>query len=266
MHPIERLRFVARASGAPQDVLVRETAAALASFANDPTALVTACQRVVARQITSGPVWWLCSRILTAPEPRSEAWTAVEEIEADRTPSELAASLPDDATVCILGWPALVADGLRRRGDLEVLVVDALGEGGQCARRLQADDVDAEMVPLSGLGAAAAASDVLLVEPSALGPSGGLAVAGSRAAAAVAHVAELQVWVVAGVGRLLPERVWDALLRRYDVTGEPWDADDEVVPLSLVDRVVGPLGIEEPAAAMRRVDCPIAPELFRDPV
>ena len=37
MHPIERLRYVARASGADQAVLVRETAQALAAFRDDPS-------------------------------------------------------------------------------------------------------------------------------------------------------------------------------------------------------------------------------------
>ena len=44
MHPIERLRYVARSSGAPQAVLVRETASALGSLAFDPAGLVTACR------------------------------------------------------------------------------------------------------------------------------------------------------------------------------------------------------------------------------
>jgi len=41
MHPIERLRYVARASGAPQDVLVQETARALASFSGDPHSVIS---------------------------------------------------------------------------------------------------------------------------------------------------------------------------------------------------------------------------------
>ena len=73
MHPIERLRYVARASGADQAVLVRETAGALAAFADDPAGLVTACRRIVSRHPGSGPLWWLCSRVLTATEPMREA-------------------------------------------------------------------------------------------------------------------------------------------------------------------------------------------------
>ena len=55
MHPIERLRYVARASGADQAMLVRETAGALAAFADDPAGLVTACRRIVVPPPGVGP-------------------------------------------------------------------------------------------------------------------------------------------------------------------------------------------------------------------
>jgi len=103
----------------------------------------------------------------------------------------------------------------------------------------------------------------LLLEASAVGPAGFVGIAGSRAAAAVAHHARVPVWLVAGVGRLLPGRMWDALTVRLDEAAEPWDAPDEVVPLDLVDLVVGPGGPEPPTDALRRTDCPVAPELFR---
>jgi hypothetical protein len=35
------------------------------------------------------------------------------------------------------------------------------------------------------------------------------------------------------------------------------------MPLDLVDRLCGPAGPEPVAAGLRRVDCPITPELFR---
>ena len=54
---LERLRYVARSSGAPQEVLVRETAAALASLGFDPPGLVTACRRILDRHPLSGPLW-----------------------------------------------------------------------------------------------------------------------------------------------------------------------------------------------------------------
>ena len=263
MHPIERLRYVARSSGAPQDLLVAETAGALLSFRDDPTALVTACRRIVSRQLTSGALWWLCSRILCAPDPVAEARAAVEEIEADATARHLALALPDGATVAVLGWQSLVATALTHRGDVEVLVIDTLGEAASFVRHLDGRDIDAVDVPLSGLGAAVAASDLVVCEASAAGPTAFLAVAGTRAACAVARTAEVPMWLAVGVGRLLPTRVWEALESRLDLEDEPWDADDEVVPLSLVDAVIGPTGTVSPDDLGAHVACPIAPELFK---
>lgn len=264
MHPIERLRYVARASGVPAAAIVQETAAALASFGDDPHALITACQRVIARQPSSAPLVWFAARVVTAADPAAEIWEAAGELHADRTPAALATALPDDATICLLGWPDLTGDALPRRGDLEVLVVDVLGEGTGLTRRLWQSDVDAVDVPLSGLGAAVAASDLVVLEAGAIAPGEFLAVSGSRAAASVARLAGVPVWLVGGVGRQLPQRMWDGMRQRLEAGGdEPWDADDEIVPLDLVDRIAGPDGVHEVAAALRLTDCPIAPELFR---
>jgi hypothetical protein len=263
MHPIERLRYVARASGVPQRVIVSETASALASFSSDPQGLVTACRRIVSRQPTSGPLLWLGARVLTAGDPRAEIWEAAGEVQADSTAAELAHALPQDAVVTVLGWPDEISEALPRRGDAQVFVVDTLHEGSGFVSRLLHADVEATDVPLSGLGAAVAHSSLVLLESPAIGPEQFLAVAGSRAAAAVARHAGIPVWLVGGVGRLLPTRMWDGLARRVDAIADPWDASDELVPLELVDRIVGPRGPEPVAEALRRTDCPIAPELFK---
>jgi hypothetical protein len=263
VHPIERLRYVARASGADQALLVRETAHALAAFHDDPAGLVAAVRRIVDRHPTSGPLWCLCARVLTAPDAYAEAWRAVDEIDDDPTSTELAYALPPDATVCVVGWPEIVGDALPRRGDVDVLAVDALGEGSGLVRRLAAAGLDAVDVPSSGLAAAVACSDVLLLEAVAAGPPGFIAVSGSLAAAAVARHAEVPVWAAVGVGRLMPPFMWDALSDRQATRpADPWDLDEEVVPFELVDRVCGPGGLEAPAEAVRRTDCPVAPELF----
>lgn len=266
MHPIERLRYVARASGAPQRVIVQETATALASFSSDPQALVTACRRIVARQPSSGPLVWFAARVLTAGDPSSEIWEAAGAVQADPTAAELAFKLPEDATVVVLGWPDEISAALPRRGDLEILVVDTLHEGGGFVGRLLYSDVEAVDVPFSGLGAAVAASSLVLLESSAIGPTEFLAVAGSRAAASVARHAGVPVWLVGGVGRLLPQRMWEGLRDRVVGHEDPWDADDEVVPLDLVDMIAGPSGPEPTADALRRTDCPVAPELFKGDV
>jgi hypothetical protein len=81
----------------------------------------------------------------------------------------------------------------------------------------------------------------------------------------VARHAGIPTWVVAGVGRVLPGRLWEAMVRRLDDEADPWEAATEVVPLDLADRVVGPAGPQLPSEAVRRADCPIAPELLRIP-
>jgi hypothetical protein len=264
VHPIERLRFVARASGADQGLLVREAAGALAHFRADPQGLVTACRSVLARQPAVGGLWWLCARVLCASDPMVEAWAAADEIDDDPTARELGHLLADDATVCLIGWPELTAAGLCRRGDVSSLVVDALGEGRGLVRRLRDAGCDAHDVAPEGAAAAAAAADLVLLEAGAAGPGGFVAVPGSRAAAATAHHAGVPVWLVAGRGRMLPGPLWDALAAR--VTGPtPWAADDEVVPLDLVDRVVGPRGLLVPADAVATTDCPVVAELLSEP-
>lgn len=265
MHPIERLRYVARATGYPQSMIVGEAARALASFTSDPQGLVTACRRLVSRQPGSAPLVWLCARVLTAGDPRTEIRDALDELENDRTSTELAHAIHDEATVLVLGWPELASEALPRRGDLEVMVVDVHGEGSGLVQRLVQSDVDAIDVPLEGLGAAVAEADLVILEAAAVAPSEFLAVSGSRAAAAVARHGGTPVWLVAGVGRLLPERMW-LPVRQAVLTDETWDADEEAVPLDLVDRVVGPDGVREVVDALRRTDCPVAPELFKGSV
>ena len=93
MHPIERLRFVARATGAPPDDVVREAAASLAGFAGDPASLVTACRRLIDRHAANGPIWWLCARTLVAADPADEAWRCLDAYVADPTVTELAHAL-----------------------------------------------------------------------------------------------------------------------------------------------------------------------------
>lgn len=253
--------MVARVTGEDPGLVAREAAAALAAVSDDPRALVTACRRLVDRQPTSGPVWWLASRVLTAADPRAEAWRAAEELGADPTTGVLAAALPDDAAVVVLGWPEQAAGALRRRGDVQALVIDALGDGLAFSARLDRDGCECVLVPESGLGAAVAASDLVVLDASALGPDGFVAVTGSRAAASVAWTAEIPVWVVAGVGRVLPARLWESMTGALAADDEPWEAAWEVVPLALATMVVGPDGPAPATGAPDPATFAVAPEL-----
>lgn len=260
MHPIERLRYVARAGAVDPAVLVQESAAALAGLGDEPGDVLLSCRRLLARHPASGPLWSLCARMLVSNDFAAEGYRYAQVVDDDPTPRVLAGVLPDDGRVTVLGWPDLIGEALRRRGDLAVLVIDARGEGSSFARRLQAVDVEAELVDESGLGAAAAYSSVVVLETSAMGETGFLAVPGSLAAAAVARTYGIPVWVVAGEGRVLPRRLWEALLRHLPEV-EAWGAADELVPLELIDAVIRPSGAVDVAAALAAPDCPPVPEL-----
>lgn len=262
MHPIERLRYVARASGVDQRLLVSESAAALSDLGFDPQGMVTSCRRLIQKHPSAGALWWLSARLLTALDPMAEAWRCVEEIDDDPTALELRFALPDGARVLVLGWPELIADALARSGNIEVLAVDCAGEGHGLARRLRRSEIDVDVIPVAGLGAAAAAADVVLLDAWAMGPDGVLSMAGARAAASVAYVEQVPVWAVAGVGRVLPGGLWTALCEAV-ASEAPWNDEAEVLPLAVVTAVVGPAGLMAVEDAVASADCPAVPELLR---
>ena len=234
------------------------------SFANDPHALVTACRRMLDRQPGLATLWWLGARLLTAPDAAAEIRVVLDELAGDTTVHELEFALPVDASVCVIGWPDQVGEALLRRGDLHVFVVDAHREGGGFAARLVQADVDCHDVPMEGLAQAIASCDLVVLEASAASPKECLAVSGSYAAAAVARQCNVPVWLVVGVGRLLPNNLFGALVERAGLADEPWLHDDERIPVDLFDKVVGATGLRDAAEALRDVTCPIAPELMKD--
>ena len=264
MHPIERLRYVARASSADQRLLVRETAGALRGLQFEPAGLVIAARRIVERHPTSGPLWWFCSSMLTSPRPFDACRQLADEVEHDPTPDHLYDLLPDDATVCVVGWPDLIGDAVMRRGDVRVLAVDADDEGSSFVRRLQRADVEAEIVPPAGMAAAAIAADVVLVEAMSTSPSEILATPGSRALASVGYCSEVPTWLVAGRGRRLPEPLFTTIATRIADVREPWDAAAEPMPLALFHQVIGPDGAVDPTApGVLDPECPMAHELVK---
>jgi hypothetical protein len=264
VHPIERLRYVARARGADAESLVRETAGALRGLGIDPSGLVVACRRIVQRHPTCGPLWWLCARLLTSADPMAAARAAVAEIEADRTADVLAGELPDGATVATVGWPGVAGRALGRRGDLRVLAVDAGGHGSGFVHHLERCEIECELVPAEAAAVAAAAADVVLVEAEAIDSSRVVGTLGTAVLAAVAGVVDTPVWAVAGVGRRLPARIVDAIVARIDADDDFWGREAEWLPLRLVAQVVGPGGrsmASVPSAV--RAECEMAPELLR---
>lgn len=290
MHPIERLRFLARSGPLPAGVLVQEAAGALAGFADDPQGFLTACQRVVARQPGSAPLVWLVARALSSIDPYEELWTAAREMEGDPTGRNLADALTEEARVVVVGGASgsgsALGYALSRRGDLDVwrLRSDASsssrssgGSRRSSARTLRTawwEDGDADgwedepgpsdhvTLPAIGLAAAVERADVVVIEAEAFGVDEALVPVGAATAAACGRAMGTPVWAVGGVGRVLGPRMWDGVgapFRRDD----PWNADLEVMHLGLLDQVVGPTGSIALADGALRPDCPECPEVFR---
>lgn len=262
MHPIERLRYLARSSGGDARVIVGETASALRGLGVDPAGLVVACRRIVERHPTSGPLWWLCAHMLTAADPYGTARRLADEIDADPTPEVLIDALPAEATVCVIGWPDLAGEALLRRGDLRVLAIDADDQGSSFVRRLERADVEAEIVDPCGIAGAVLAADVVLVEALAASPGELLVARGGRAAASVAYCSEVPVWAIVGTGRCLPEAGFLSLVERVADVRVPWLAEADVVALGLCSHVVTPAGVTPIVDAALHPECPLAHELL----
>lgn len=262
--PAERLRAITRRT-LGDGALAAEAADALAGFASEPASLVVACRRVLSHHRAHGTLWWVCARILAAAEPATAARDAARRIEEDPTPRRLAAALPlvdDGEVVAVVGWRDALDAALAERADLPVLALQAAaappgGPGRGPLRR--AVEVVGTSEPVPGRVAR------LLVASDAIGPTGALVPAGTGEVLAGAGRAAGAVWLVGGVGRVLPGRLFDALVTACVPSGAA-DADGsphEVVALEQFDRVAGPHGVEAPADAVARVDCPVAPELLR---
>jgi hypothetical protein len=264
MHPIERLRWVARSPEGDTSLVAAEAADALAGFADDPAGLVIASRRLIERRPAAAPLWWLASRVLCSLDPAVEAMNAAADLERDRTPVALAGDLPG-GTVAIVGWPDQAGAALRMRGRMggdeaaadRVVVVPGGPDSWRCVDWLQSHGVDARLLRAGEVAAAGRRCVLALLEATAVGPDSFVAAAGSAALAGAAREAHRPVWLVAGVGRVLPGPLYDALVRRV---GD--DRAFEVVPLDVVDDVAGPAG-PVPRAQLPRPACPVAAELLR---
>ncbi|MDQ1466963.1 MAG: hypothetical protein QOH10_1378 [Actinomycetota bacterium] len=268
MHPVERLRSVSRWA-VDDDALASEAAEALAAFSFDPAGLVVSCRRLLAHHVGNGPLWWLCSRVLAAPDPAEACREVIARLDADRTADRIAASLPlqssDDEIIAVVGWPRAVDRALAERGDLAAVAVRAdRGDLTAALRHRLAPRsvrmVDAWMLP-------DLAVSHLLVGACAIGAGRALVPAGTAETIAIARP-EVGTWLIGGVGRVLPRRLFEAA--EAGALAPHVDADDvvenvgiEAITLEHFDRMAGPRGLVPSAEADAHPDAPVAPELLR---
>ena len=264
--PAERLRAVTRRR-VDEDRLAIEAADALAGFASEPASLVVACRRVLAHHRSCGPLWWVCSRILAAADPAMGAHEAARLLETDRTADRLGATLPlldDEQVVVVVGWPEAVDLALLERGDVNAVALRVEGADPAPSLRRRASEQAVRIVdPWSPL-----LTDVprFLVAAAAIGPESCLVPEGTSDALDAMGSAVNEVWVVGGVGRVLPARVYDVMRQAtLAAADDPADGPLPVEELSLerVDCIAGPRGVQRAHDAAARSDCPVVPELLR---
>lgn len=256
--PAERLRAVTRRN-VDDDHLAAEAADALGAFASEPASLVVACRRVLAHHRAHGALWWVCARILAAPDPAAAARTAARELHDDPTADRLGATLPildEDEVVAVIGWTAIVDDALIERFDLDVVAIPVHGSDPVRALRRRRSDHTVRVV--DEWEAARLRIARVLVPALAIGPDRSLVPAGTHDALDVIGTAAGETWIVGGVGRVLPSRIYDVVIAST--------RDDEMVEeisLQRADRLAGPRGVERAVDAVGRIDCPVVPELLR---
>jgi len=263
MHPIEHLRYVARATGADPASLVGETAIALRGLQNEPAGLVLACRRIIERHPTVGPLWWLCAKLLSSPEPFELADELAAEISGDASAAHLARALPNEATLCVVGWSPVAMQAAMQRGDCRVLVIDSHGDGQAAINALERADVSVEYVALEGAAGAVAMSDVVIIEALACGQTQVLCAGGAHGVASIAYCASRPAWLVAGVGTRLPEPLWSAMKERVVEGRELFEVATDVVAAEMFAKVIGSLGVTDATPDALAAECAPTPELLR---
>lgn len=127
MHPIERLRWVARATWAPAADLAAEAAWALSDLAAcEPRAVLPACRRLLERRPQSAPLWWVAAEVLAASDPLEAAERCAELLDEDPTSALLEAEL---ARATRVATQRQSVEALAR-ADVAVVPVEALGPTG----------------------------------------------------------------------------------------------------------------------------------------
>jgi hypothetical protein len=257
--PAERLRAVTRRRAGDEGIAA-EAADALTGFASDPASLVVACRRVLAHHARHAPLWWVCARILAAAEPGAAARDAARLLESDRTGDRLGAALPildEGQVVAILGWSPAIDAALLERFDVDAVVLRI--DGDDPVRALRRRQSDHAVRVLDPWDPTLTSVPRVLVHAHAIGPDAALVPAGTRDALDAVRGVTEELWLVSGIGRVLPARLYDALVAAVD----PDNDDVESLSLQRVDRVAGPRGLERSADASTRTDCPVVPELLR---
>jgi hypothetical protein len=280
MHPIEHLRYVARAGEVDPVMLAEEAVRALCSLSYDERALVPASRRLLEAHPSAGPLWWSIAKLLVADDLYDGARRVIDELASDPTEDELAAAFSSDL-VLVSGLGETALGAIAMRPDIEVRLVGRRRRLRSLLRRLETS-ANIETYDEDELDDAVSDAQLVLIEVLAAGESGFLLDALDARLCESAARHGVEVWAVVAGGRLLPEALFRTVLAvaapADGITqdeNDSFDADDyddwtassrpssSVLVSSDVARwVIGPTGAAAPSAALKRAVCPAPIELL----
>ncbi|MGO9344311.1 MAG: hypothetical protein ACLP6E_17630 [Acidimicrobiales bacterium] len=179
------------------------------------------------------------------------------------------------ARVLVAGDPAGEAERCA-----SLLIDDPTPDVVRSSLRTDPDSHSLRVVRQGGVGDAAGA-DVVIIEVDALSMDAMLVSSARRGLLQAAMASETPVWVESGVGRLLPPKLWSALVGRVTEPGEPGEAGGPGGPggprgrirhelgyflesTDCAELILGPSGTTRTVELGRdvaAVDCPEPPEL-----
>lgn len=263
MHPIERLRVLARDDEVPHAELAAETAGALAALGDDSRGMLAACRQMLARHPEAGPLWWACARMLSADDPEAEARAIRRNLADDAVGLSLALDLPQGIEVAIIGWSPLVNELAGRREDLKLNIswtggltfVEAnLDTFHDPSLETYDPDIDDRVFDLKSheLVRSVERCEVLLVDVWVAGDKAFFSSARNKEAMVAAHRCGTEAWAMVGVGRRLPEPLFEVVRQRIRTTATPRLVAADHTINEYASRVIEPVSIP----------CPCPPELL----
>jgi hypothetical protein len=216
MHPIERLRYVARAGEVDATELACEAAYALAGLASDRRALVQACRRLLEFHPDCAPLWWVSAHALDAIDLRAVIFRVVGQLEDDASIDELFA-LPASTDVVVAQSSRQIVRALSERPDIAVRLVGAPHQVRSGLRFFSDSFTPPQGYTTDEIDLALKGATVVIVEALVASSAGYLFDEPGRLIAESAIRAELPLHVLAGVGRILPIELFQAMVSRLDM-------------------------------------------------
>lgn len=261
MHPIERLRWIAQADGEAAATVAAEAAWTLGELgAEDPAAVLTASRRLVERQPTCGPLWWVCAQLVAAEDTVATAHSVAAELVSDTVADRLADALRSSFTssdqLCTLAPVHLLAHALGRRGTYSLRLIAAYHFLRHELRALGATADDVTGFEHEEAAEAVHDAAVVLVEPHVALGSGLLVEPADAKVIELACAEGVPVWALLPAGRLLSDELAAAAM---DLAGD----SIRLVGVESLTAAVDESGLGDARSALSKGTCPPAFELTR---